>query len=84
MEISEILKWLRAQLDDGKARLKTRKRMQKAWLEGTDETWRAVGCVLDKASRREESERQGRISLQAAYRVKMFQETIAALKKIKP
>jgi hypothetical protein len=84
MKISEILKWLRAKLHDEEMGLKTRKRMQKTWLEGTDETWRAVGFRLDKAARREESERQGRISIKVEYRVKMFKETIAALKKIKP
>ena len=76
----DLLGWLVVKLHEAKSALKAREQMEATWRGGTDESWRAAGCKMNKAARLKESETHGRIAVKCRREVEMFEATIKAIK----
>jgi hypothetical protein len=75
-----LLGWLVVKLHEAKSALKAREQMEATWRGGTDESWRAAGCKMNKEARLKESETHGRIAVKCRHEVEMFEATIKAIK----
>lgn len=76
---SEVVAFLRDQLAGEEKHLKARIQAEKTWREGTDASWRAVGCRMTKAQRLNVAEREKRIGIKVQKRIELFKAAIALL-----
>jgi hypothetical protein len=76
---SDLLGWLRSKLADAERIVMAREQMDAAWRGGSDESWKSVGCKLNKSARLKESSVQGRIATKCRHDVSMFKAAIDAL-----
>jgi hypothetical protein len=74
-----LLGWLRVKLNEAESALKAREQMEASWRGGTDASWRAVGCKLNKLARLNESATHGRIAVKCRREVEMFKAVIASI-----
>jgi len=73
------VEFVKGKLADAEKSLKFREESETVWREGTDKSWRAVGCKMTKQQRLEVSSRHGRIAVKCRCEVKMYKEVLARL-----
>jgi hypothetical protein len=73
------VEFVKGKLADAEKSLKFREESEKVWREGTDKSWRAVGCKMTKQQRLEVSACHGRIAVKCRREVEMFKEVLARL-----
>jgi hypothetical protein len=73
------VEFIKAKLAKAEMTLAKREAMEKCWLEGTDESWRAAGCYMSKSDRLETSARHGRIAVKNREEVAMFKAVLHQL-----
>lgn len=78
MSNSEIVNWLHEKLSEAEAALSARKQMASTWQGGTDSTWKAAGCRMNKSQRQREADMQNRIAEKCERDVQMFKAVIIA------
>ena len=63
---SDLLEWLRGEIEATEHTVKAREQAETTWRGGTDKSWRATGCTLSRAERLNNAEFNGRMA--AKYR----------------
>ena len=77
--LSECVAFVKAKLAGAENALIAREQSETSWRDGTDESWRAAGCKLNKSERLKESRMQGRIALKCRYEIKMLKAVLENL-----
>lgn len=74
----DLLEWLRGEIDDAEKAVRAREQAEATWRGGTDKSWRALGCKLNKSERLKNADFNGRMA--AKYRRNL--ELIRAITEI--
>ena len=81
-ELLGCVKFIEAKITEAEKTLLSREAMAKAWAQGTDDTWRAAGCRLNKKQRLKEAEMHRRIAGKNYRELEMFDAVLKQLKSI--
>lgn len=73
--------FITGELKRAESELKFRSDAVRTWRGGTEESWRSVGCKLNKAQRMKSADIHERIQIKVLRRVEMFQAVLKELQE---
>ena len=76
----ELVSFIELKIAGARKDVAFREESERAWRGGSDHSWRAVGCKMNKLERLKLADTHGRILVKTRHELELFEQVLVVLK----